>query len=118
MYFRTDTVKRSDKEYHYLRLVEAYRDEKGKVAQRVVKNFGNIENLSIKKLLGLIKSLLRHIRLPIIFHDEHLDTHTYDAGDIALIRYAFNQLRLPEILAKYLKSEKRRYDVEIGRAHV
>jgi hypothetical protein len=45
MYVRRHTVRRGDKRYVYLRLVEAYRDERGKVRHRTLKTLGREDEL-------------------------------------------------------------------------
>jgi hypothetical protein len=45
MYVRRHTVRRGEKRYVYLRLVEAYRDERGKVRHRVLKTLGREDEL-------------------------------------------------------------------------
>src|SRR3984957_10124305 len=45
MFVKETKVKRSGREYSYLQLVEGYRDERGKVRQRVVANLGRKDAL-------------------------------------------------------------------------
>jgi transposase len=45
MYVKRHTVRRGDRRYVYLRLVEAYRDERGKVRHRVLKTLGREDEL-------------------------------------------------------------------------
>ena len=59
MFTRIVEVPRKNKTYRYLRLIENYW-EKGKTKQRVVANFGNVENLDVKKIDSAIASLLRY----------------------------------------------------------
>ncbi|WP_333870342.1 hypothetical protein [Desulforamulus putei] len=56
MFFRKITTRKNDKEYVYIKLIENYRAN-GKVKQRVVANFGSIENLSPGRINDLIISL-------------------------------------------------------------
>lgn len=56
MFFRKITTRKNGKEYVYIKLIENYRAN-GKVKQRVVANFGSIENLSPNRINGLILSL-------------------------------------------------------------
>lgn len=45
MYVKRHTVRRGEKHYVYLRLVESYRDERGKVRHRVLKTLGREDEL-------------------------------------------------------------------------
>jgi transposase len=45
MYVKRHTVRRGERRYVYLRLVEAYRDERGKVRHRVLKTLGREDEL-------------------------------------------------------------------------
>lgn len=56
MFFRKITTKKNGKEYVYIKLIENYRLD-GKVKQRVVANFGSLENLSASRINYLISSL-------------------------------------------------------------
>ncbi|GAB6157209.1 hypothetical protein JCM39194_04090 [Desulfotomaculum varum] len=56
MFFRKITTKKNGKEYVYVKLIENYRQD-GKVKQRVIANFGSVENLSAERINYLIASL-------------------------------------------------------------
>ncbi|RYD02283.1 hypothetical protein N752_26070 [Desulforamulus aquiferis] len=56
MFFRKITTKKNGKEYVYVKLIENYRSD-GKVKQRVIANFGSIENLSQERINYLMASL-------------------------------------------------------------
>ncbi|MEG6520575.1 hypothetical protein [Desulfotomaculum sp. 1211_IL3151] len=56
MFFRKITTKKNGKEYAYVKLIENYRTN-GKIKQRVVANFGSVENLSPERINDLIQSL-------------------------------------------------------------
>lgn len=56
VFFRKITTKKNGKEYVYVKLIENYRSE-GKVKQRVIANFGSIENLSQERINYLMSSL-------------------------------------------------------------
>ena len=45
MYVKKSTVRQGERTYVYLRLVEAYRDEQGKVRHRIVANLGREDEL-------------------------------------------------------------------------
>ncbi|WP_003540212.1 hypothetical protein [Desulfotomaculum nigrificans] len=56
MFFRKIITKKNGKEYVYIKLIENYRQD-GKVKQRVVANFGSIDNLAPDRINSLIASL-------------------------------------------------------------
>ncbi|GAB6181486.1 hypothetical protein JCM14036_28050 [Desulfotomaculum defluvii] len=56
MFFRKITTRKNGREYVYVKLIENYRQE-GKVKQRVIANFGSMENLSSERINYLIASL-------------------------------------------------------------
>lgn len=56
MFFRKITTKKNGKEYVYVKLIENYRQD-GKVKQRVIANFGSVDNLSTDRINYLIASL-------------------------------------------------------------
>ncbi len=58
MFFRKITTRKNGKEYVYVKLIENYRTN-GKIKQRVVANFGSLENLSPHRITDLITSLRR-----------------------------------------------------------
>ena len=45
MFLKETTVRRGERRYTYVQLVEGYRDESGRVRQRVVANLGRKERL-------------------------------------------------------------------------
>ncbi|MFZ5600251.1 MAG: hypothetical protein ACOY35_11880 [Bacillota bacterium] len=56
VFFRKITTKKNGKEYVYVKLIENYRQD-GKVKQRVIANFGSVDNLSTDRINYLIASL-------------------------------------------------------------
>ncbi|MEW6066195.1 hypothetical protein P378_03085 [Desulforamulus profundi] len=56
MFLRKVTTKKNGREYVYVKLIESYRME-GKVKQRVLANFGSLDNLTPGKIKSLIASL-------------------------------------------------------------
>lgn len=56
VFFRKITTKKNGKEYVYVKLIENYRQD-GKVKQRVIANFGSVDNLSSDRINCLIASL-------------------------------------------------------------
>lgn len=64
MFPRITTVKRGDKTYRYLQIVEAYRDN-GRTTQRVVANLGRLDQLD-GKLDDLLVSLSKYAKRPFV----------------------------------------------------
>lgn len=60
MFRRIIETKYKDKVYQYLKLVESYRDVKGRLRQRVVLNPGNVEELKGGKLDEVIEQLRKY----------------------------------------------------------
>jgi len=58
VFFRKVVTKKGGKEYTYLKLIENYR-EGGKIRQRVIANFGNLESITPELAEGLIAGLTR-----------------------------------------------------------
>ena len=54
MFIREHSVKRGDKEYKYLKILESYR-EGGQIKQRTVLNLGNVESWTEERLKTLIR---------------------------------------------------------------
>lgn len=92
MFFRKITTRKNGKEYVYIKLIENYRAN-GKVKQRVVANFGSIENLSPNRIHDLIMSLKKlHKEVGV---QEH---HNFDfrelAAEIPKVRDLLNRTRI------------------------
>ena len=58
MFFQILEVKRSQKSYRYLKLIETYR-QGIKIKHRTLANLGNFDDLSTKCIGGLFQSLLK-----------------------------------------------------------
>ncbi len=94
MFFRKVTTRRGDKEYVYLKLIETYR-QAGKVKQRVIANFGNIDRLTPEKITALIQGLARLHEGAGAFPEVPLPA---PEGDPVALRAAWESLGLgPEI---------------------
>ncbi|AQS58843.1 hypothetical protein [Desulforamulus ferrireducens] len=88
MFFRKITTKKNGKEYVYVKLIENYRQD-GKVKQRVIANFGSVENLSSERINYLIASLKKlHKEIQPQTSDLKITPHT-----TTTINYVRNTLR-------------------------
>jgi Domain of unknown function (DUF4277)/Transposase DDE domain len=65
MYVRRHTVRRGDRRYVYLRLVEAYRDERGKVRHRVLKTLGREDELKASGQLEQLQGSFARLDPPL-----------------------------------------------------
>ncbi|SHK82574.1 hypothetical protein [Desulforamulus aeronauticus] len=89
MFFRKITTKKNGKEYVYVKLIENYRQD-GKVKQRVIANFGSVENLSSDRINYLIASLKKlHKEIQPQLGDVRITTNT--TSTIKIIRSVLRQ---------------------------
>jgi hypothetical protein len=65
MYVKRHTVRRGEKHYVYLRLVEAYRDERGKVRHRVLKTLGREDELKASGQLEQLQGSFARLDPPL-----------------------------------------------------
>jgi transposase len=66
MYVKRHTVRRGDKHYVYLRLVEAYRDEHGRVRHRVLKTLGREDELKASGQLEQLAGSFARLDPPLV----------------------------------------------------
>jgi transposase len=66
MYVRRHTVRRGQRRYVYLRLVEAYRDERGKVRHRVLKTLGREDELKASGQLEQLAGSFARLDPPVV----------------------------------------------------
>jgi len=65
MYVKRHTVRRGEKRYVYLRLVEAYRDEQGRVRHRVLKTLGREDELKASGQLEQLQGSFARLDPPL-----------------------------------------------------
>lgn len=96
----------------YLQLVESYRVEGGAVRQRVIANFGRLDQLEPKDLEPLINGLNRAIGRTSsdAFTPEYDSAKAY--GDVFMLHELWNQLGFAKVIRKALRSSKRAFDAE------
>ena len=66
MYVKRYVVKRGRKRYAYLRLVESYRDERGKVRHRVLQTLGREEELKASGQLEQLAASFARLDPPLL----------------------------------------------------
>ncbi len=109
MFARTKKVTRGDKEYHYVQIVEAYRDN-GRPKQRVVASLGRLDLLG-DKLDDLVSSLRKYCRKQFTLPDEMACKQALPWGTVLLTRHLWEQVNLSEIIGQFCRSPRKRYDV-------
>jgi len=113
MFVRRKTVpsRRGDREYHYLQLVESYR-ENGKPRQRLIASLGRIEGRSPEELVKIADALLRfagkecgkgHLGAP-------EEVRRY--GEVAVLRQIWKSLGLGKIFRDLAKDRRFEFSLE------
>ena len=108
MFPRIATVKRGNKTYRYLQIVEAYRAN-GRTTQRVVANLGRLDQLD-GKLDDLLASLNKYARRPFVRDDQIGCRQALPWGPVLLARHLWNQMQLGEIIGKLCRSRRYKFD--------
>jgi hypothetical protein len=96
----------------YLRIVEGFRDEHGKVRQRIIANLGRIDQLKPESLDTVIKGLQRVAGKP---QDPGTPPEFESAlafGDLWALHCLWEQLGLGDALRRALRSSRRQFDAE------
>jgi len=109
MFPRIATVKRGDKTYKYLQIVEAYRDN-GRTTQRVVANLGRLDQLD-GKLDDLLVSLSKYAKRPFVRDDQIGCQAALPFGPVLLTRHLWDQMQLGEIVGKLCRWRRYKFDV-------
>jgi hypothetical protein len=106
MFLKETTVRRGERAYTYVQLVEGYRDESGRVRQRVVANLGRKERL---KRSGQAEALAAGFaRL-----DPPLAGTRRELGPLALVRWAAERLGLAPLVDQLVPA-RRRAELSVG----
>lgn len=109
MFARTKTVTSGGKEYQYVQIVEAYRDN-GRPKQRVVASLGRLDRLG-NKLDDLVSSLRKYCRKEFTLPEEIACQQALPWGAVLLTRHLWEQVNLGEIIAELCPSRRKRYEV-------
>src|ERR687891_1054788 len=100
MYVKRHAVRRGEKRYVYLRLVESYRDDQGRVRHRVLKTLGREEEL---KASGQLEQLAGSFaRVPPPLHGVRREV-----GPLLLVRHFTAQLGIAEAVDRLLPQRGR-----------
>jgi hypothetical protein len=100
MFIKRYVVKRGRKQYVYLRLVEAYRNEAGKVRHRVLHTLGREDELKASGQLDQLAASFARLDPPRIGVRR-------EVGPLLLVCHFLEQLRLVQIIDRYLPQRGR-----------
>jgi len=109
MFPRVNTVKQGGKTYHYLQILESFRQQ-GRVQQRLVANLGRVDLLG-DKLDRLVSSLRKFCQKNFVVPEEIDCKDALAWGPVLLARHLWEQMNLSEIIDKHCKSPRQRFDV-------
>lgn len=102
MYVRRHTVRRGKKRYVYLRLVEAYRDETGRVRHRVLRTLGREDELKASGQLDQLAASFARLDPP--------QTGTRrEVGPLLLVRHYLQRLGLVDIVDRVIPMRGRAF---------
>lgn len=104
MYLRVSTVKKGDRAYQYLQIVEAYRDN-GRPRQRIVATLGRLDQLG-EKVDQLVRGLRQYCRHPYVGPDQMTCREALPWGPVLLARYLWDQVGLTEIIGRLCRPRK------------
>src|SRR5512145_2501693 len=91
MYLKRSTVKRGAKQYVYLRLVEAFRDEAGKVSHRVLATLGREDALKASGQLDQLAAAFARVDPPRIGARR-------EVGPLLMVKHVLDRLDLIRII--------------------
>jgi len=111
MYLRIIDLKKGEKHYKYLKLVETTR-YKGKIVQKTLLNFGNIEQWSEDKLTELVFRINEFCNLKLGPKAEDFDIHdTFDFGACFAIDSIWKQLNMSNTIRNHMKEHNCDIDI-------
>ena len=102
MYIKRHSVRRGGKRYVYLRLVESYRDEAGKVRHRVLKTLGREDELKASGQLEQLAASFARLDPP------QIGTRR-DVGALLLVRHYLQRLGLTRVVDRTAPMRGRAY---------
>jgi len=111
MFPRVSRSKSGGKVYEYLRVVENYRNEKGKKSQRVIANLGRLEDLRNGKLDELVGKLRKFCMKHWVCGEEVEDDESLRWGPILVARRLWEEMGLDEIVRRLCARRKGNGDV-------
>jgi len=114
MFLRKIYVKKDNRKYTYLKLVENHW-VKGKVVQKVILNFGNIDNWPTNKVKSFIKKLSAFYKIePPCFVDEKINhKKVFNYGQILLCQKLWDEINAKELIKECSKRLKINFDISL-----
>ncbi|MHB8671366.1 MAG: IS1634 family transposase [Acidimicrobiales bacterium] len=100
MYVKRHRVRRGDKEYVYLRLVESFRDDQGRVRHRVLRTLGREDELKASGQLEQLAGSFARL-------DPPMAGVRRDVGPLLVVHHYLERLGLPDIVARALPERVR-----------
>jgi transposase len=96
----------------YLQIVEGYRDDVGRVKQKVIANLGRLDKMGEKDLSALIHGLQRAIGRPETLPESPKFDTSKAFGDVWVLHQLWHELGLSDALRRALRSSRRQFDAE------
>ena len=96
----------------YLQIVEGYRDEAGRVKQKVIANLGRLDKMGEKDLSALIHGLQRAVGRPETLPEPPKFDSSKAFGDVWVLHQLWHELGLSDALRRALRSSRRQFDAE------
>jgi len=109
MYPRVNTIKKGDRTYHYLQILESFRKD-GRAHQRVVANLGRLDLLG-DNLDRLVAALSKHCKETFITANHLECKQSLTWGPVLLARYLWRRMELSDIIHKHCQSARLQFDV-------
>lgn len=111
MFPRVSRSKSGGKVYEYLRVVENYRNEKGRKSQRVIANLGRLEDLRKGKLDELVEKLRKFCIKLWVVPEEVEDDESLRWGHVLVARRLWEEMELDRIIGELCGGWKGNGDV-------
>lgn len=112
MFPRVTDVKYKDKVYQYLRVVESYRDRRGKVRQRIVWKVGRLDKLLEEgKLEELVEQLSKFCKKKFVVPEEISNEDSVRWGPILVARRLWEEMELDRIITRLCQRGRLKFDV-------
>jgi len=109
MYPRINTVKQAGKTYHYLQILQSFRQE-GKIRQRLVANLGRMDLLGAN-LDRLVAALSKYCKEKLVSTGQLQCKDSVSWGPVLLAGYLWQQVGLAEVISKHCQSRRHKFDV-------